>query len=199
MSTREPLYAQSTVVDGDVYVRVNKAHSTGDRVYVSTSMQNQSNRTIVVQRDELSLRLADGTTVPQASGRRARKPVVIKPGQSKNVKVDFRAPPGTDVSAAHLVLGGVRVRGEKSPRTLGEIALASDHAMLPISRALASAAERGDAEAVGPDASDAELSEDAGADEAAEDDVEGEGEGEGEEPAMDPQEPAAEGWQIGGS
>lgn len=119
---REPLYARASISTERIHVRVSDAHVRGRRVYIKTWVHNQSGRPMVVHRDDLALRLADGTVIPATSGRRSRRPIVIAPGRSRNVKVGFRAPEGADVASSSLVMNGIQL-GAGSPRSLGEIAL----------------------------------------------------------------------------
>jgi hypothetical protein len=117
----EVRYANETVAEDRIHVRVSTAHVRGDRVVVKTWVHNQSDRPIAVRRSDLGLKLADGTVLHGMRGRRHDRPVVIAPGHGRFVKVGFRAPAGAEIGDARLVMSGVRV-GQDAPRTLGDVA-----------------------------------------------------------------------------
>ncbi len=122
---RESLYATPGVVGETLLVRIADAHVKGDRVHVKAWLHNKGNTPVTVHRDALALRLADGRVLPGPQGGRAARPIVIKPGKAKVVKVAFDTGGDYVVDEAKLVLGSVYVQGEPDVRTLGEVALSS--------------------------------------------------------------------------
>jgi hypothetical protein len=122
---REPLYAHATVVSDALLVSVTDAHVRGERVVVKTWLQNQTGKPVVIHRDALSLKLADGRVLSGPRSGRAARPLVIPPGKGASVRVGFRTDGETDVHSAKLLLSGVFVQGESEPREVGEVALSS--------------------------------------------------------------------------
>lgn len=176
---REPLYAHTTVVSDALLVSVTDAHVRGERVVVKTWLQNQTGKPVIINRDALSLKLADGRVLTGPRTGRSARPLVIPPGKGRAVRVGFRTDGETDVHAAKLLLSGVFVQGESQPRDVGEIALSSRRApATPVAKKRAPRAE--------PDVEEDDLDEEGSID------WEGDDE-EAAEPA-----PASEEWEIGG-
>lgn len=166
-----------------VVVRIRHAQKRGKRVFVHTQLTNRSNNTVVVHRDELKLRLADGRELQGGRGHRGR-PIVIKPGQTKHVKVGFRAPRHTDLSEARLLMNGVRIAGTKVD-SLGEVDLTQGVSTFVLGGARQALR-----------AEDAEVEDGASEEESDEaEDAEPASEEDDEEPSA-PQ-PEEEGWQVG--
>lgn len=176
---REPLYAHATVVSDALLVSVTDAHVRGERVVVKTWLQNQTGKPVVIHRDALSLKLADGRVLTGPRSGRAARPLVIPPGKGRAVRVGFRTDGETDVHAAKLLLSGVFVQGESQPRDVGEIALSSRRSPPP-----PMAKKRAPKPAEVDDEDDSEES----------DSIDWEGDDE----AVEPTEPASEEWEIGG-
>ena len=177
---REPLYGQTTVVSDALLVSVTDAHVRGERIVVKTWLQNQTEKPVIIHRDALSLKLADGRVLTGPRSGRAARPLVIQPGKGRAVRVGFRTDGETDVHAAKLLLSGVFVQGESGPRDVGEIALSSRRAPKPhvIKKRT-------------PPVVEAEADEEEG-------DDEGSIDWEGDEEEPDAQAPASEEWEIGG-
>lgn len=183
-------YAHEVASDERVHVRVDEAHVRGERVVLKTWVHNQSDKPMVVHRDELALRLADGTVLPGESGKRARKPVVIAPGKARVLRVGFNAPSGSELKTAKLVMSGVEL-GESGPRTLGEIGMTRKVSTFLLGGAAAQPATEPASEPAEGEAEPAAAAEPAAVE--AEEDPEEESEEPAEvEPEVD------EGWQIGG-
>ncbi|MBK6519134.1 MAG: hypothetical protein IPM79_38405 [Polyangiaceae bacterium] len=189
-----PIYAHEVGANERVHVRVNEAHVRGDRVVVKTWVHNQSDKPMVVHRDDLALRLADGTVVQGVTGKRSSRPVVIAPGKARVLRVGFDAPGGAELKTARLVMSGVEF-GTSGPRTLGEIGMSRKVStfLLNPDSAAQPAAEPVAGPAAGPAAEPAAEagveSEPAAVETEEEDDAELE---EPSEPEVD------EPWQIGG-
>lgn len=178
---REPLYGQATVVSDALLVSVTDAHVRGERIVVKTWLQNQTGKPVIVHRDALSLKLADGRVLTGPRSGRAARPLVIQPGKGRAVRVGFRTDGETDVHAAKLLLSGVFVQGESQPRDVGEIALSSRRApATPVAKKRA------------PAPVETEAEEEEGEEEEGSIDWESDDE-EPEAPA-----PASEEWEIGG-
>jgi hypothetical protein len=177
---REPLYGHATVVSDALLVSVTDAHVRGERVVVKTWLQNQTGKPVIIHRDALSLKLADGRVLTGPRTGRSARPLVIPPGKGRAVRVGFRTDGETDVHAAKLLLSGVFVQGESQPRDVGEIALSSRRAPAPVAKRRAPAAP------VATDVEDEELEE------------EGSIDWEGDEEEADAPSPASEEWEIGG-
>jgi hypothetical protein len=180
---REPLYGHATVVSDALLVSVTDAHVSGERVVVKTWLQNQTGRPVIIHRDALSLRLADGRVLPGPRGGRASRPLVIPPGKGRAVRLGFRTDGETDVHSARLLLSGVFVQGESKAREVGEVALSSNRAPMgePAKKRVPAAnQEPGE----GDDEGDAE-----------EGTIDWEGD---DEEGAEPAAPPSEEWEIGG-
>lgn len=175
---REPLYGHTTVVSDALLVSVTDAHVRGERVVVKTWLQNQTGKPVIIHRDALSLKLADGRVLTGPRTGRSARPLVIPPGKGRAVRVGFRTDGETDVHAAKLLLSGVFVQGESEPRDVGEIALSSRRTPAP------PIAKKRAPTSVETEVEDEEV-EDEGID----------WEGDEEEPEAPP---ASEEWEIGG-
>jgi hypothetical protein len=178
---REPLYGRATVVSDALLVSVTDAHVRGERVVVKTWLQNQTGKQVVIHRDALSLKLADGRVLTGPRTGRSARPLVIPPGKGRAVRVGFRTDGETDVHSAKLLLSGVFVQGESQPRDVGEIALSSRRAPAPPVAKRRAPAAPVDSE---PDEEDLEE--------------EGSVDWEGDEEETDAPPPASEEWEIGG-
>lgn len=178
---REPLYGHTTVVSDALLVSVTDAHVRGERVVVKTWLQNQTGKPVIIHRDALSLKLADGRVLLGPRTGRSAKPLVIPPGKGRAVRVGFRTNGDTDVHAAKLLLSGVFVEGESQPREVGEIALSSRRTPAP-----PAAKRRVPSTPVESDIDDEEVEE------------EGSIDWDGDEEEADAPPPASEEWEIGG-
>ncbi len=128
---REPLYASPVVVGDSVLVRVHDAHARGKRVVVKAWMENRTDERVTLDPDALTLRLREGEVLHRAGRARHGQQIVLDPGEGRMVHLDYRGRRGRlDVSEASLVLDGVRL-GDDAPRSLGEVALSTDHRAPP--------------------------------------------------------------------
>lgn len=84
-------WAAQPVTTSDLRIMPAGISSSGDRLYVQTTFTNTGAETFTVDRDGVTLRLADGRVLPRSVGTFTQhKPYVIGPGGSHAVYVDFK-------------------------------------------------------------------------------------------------------------
>jgi hypothetical protein len=117
-------------------VRVFEAKVDKKRLQVKMHVTNETSGPIEIDRDGMSIRLADGRVLPRASGiTTMHKPYVLAPGSTRPVHVDFRGEELATLAEVWLVVGGIRLAGEVQPRVIGEVALTRTHQLTPIASA----------------------------------------------------------------
>jgi hypothetical protein len=123
--SRVPLAAPQATLAGVVQVRTFDAYARGDRIYVKTVIVNVSPQPIIIDRDGFALRLPGGEVLPRSSGTTTQhKPYPLAPGQGRDVFVDFHASHDLESTpSALLVVGGITVGNDPTPRVMGEIPL----------------------------------------------------------------------------
>ena len=100
------------------YVRIEPTSvmASGERLFVETMLYNTSPETLLVDRDSVTLSLADGRTLARSSGTTSlHQPYVVPPNAAHKVYVDFRAEgfQWRDVSAAQVnFTGALTIRGQ---------------------------------------------------------------------------------------
>jgi hypothetical protein len=122
---RVPFFAPEATLANVVQVRTFDAFARDERLYVRTVITNVSSAPIVIDRDGFALKLPSGEVLPRSSGTTTQhRPYPLPPGASHEVFVDFRSPYALDtIAGAVLVVGGITVGAEPTPRVLGEIPL----------------------------------------------------------------------------
>ncbi len=94
-------------------MQVLDADQRGRRLRVRAWLMNRGDQAVLIDRDAMGLRLANGRVLPISRGRHKR-PYLVRPGQGRMLKVDFRLEGDVgDVRLAALTLGG---SSEPSPK-----------------------------------------------------------------------------------
>lgn len=122
---RASFFAPPATLAGTLQVRTFEAFARDDRFYVKTVITNVGPQPVIIDRDGFALRLPNGQVLPRSSGTTTQhKPYALAPGQSHEVFVDFRAGYAIDnIPGATLVVGGITIGGDPTPRVVGEIPL----------------------------------------------------------------------------
>lgn len=178
------------LADEGVRIRVQGARARGNHVIVKTSIMNQSPEPMVLRRNELGLRLADGSMLPPPRGRDAT-PIVVGPGEFRTVKVRFPSRRGVDLTDARLVIGSVDYAGGVV-QNAGELALRGEGRTLVLGPAGTTP------DNTVTDESPGVVADNEDADDTEEESDEGEDESEGPEQAAPVIEDRDEPWVIGG-
>jgi hypothetical protein len=123
--SRVYLEAPQATLANTLLVRTFDAYAKGDRVWVKMVVTNVSPQPIVLDRDGFALKLPSGEILPRASGTTTQHtPYPLAPGQGRDVFVDFHAGHEMEsIPGAMLVVGGIMIGGDPTPRVVGEIPL----------------------------------------------------------------------------
>jgi hypothetical protein len=126
---REQLYAAPVTLAGNVRVQVYDVYGRGERIYVKSTVANDSGARIVVDRDEWALRLPTGEVLRRSIGLTTQHiPYTLEPGTQRTVYVDFRkegADLGRMADGSALIVGGIGFGTDPTPRVIGEVAIGS--------------------------------------------------------------------------